>query len=76
MIAPLFVLALLAFVLLVTDRYLRISPLLEGFQEGGKDAQCGVDFPPCVFPLRCMNGYCKSDIQPVLPKDTGLPVLP
>ena len=76
MITPLFILAVLAFGLLVADRYFRLGPILEGFQEGGKDTQCGVDLPPCTFPLRCMNGYCKSDVQPMLPKDTGLPVLP
>jgi hypothetical protein len=37
---------------------------------------CGVDLPPCQYPLRCINGYCKSDQQPGLPESSGLPVEP
>ena len=40
-------------------------------------ARCGVDLPPCQGEhVRCMNGYCKSDIAPVLPSHTGLSVFP
>lgn len=41
----------------------------EGFEQ-----RCGVDLPSCSG-LRCMNGYCKSDIPPRM-KQTTLKVIP
>lgn len=73
--ASLLIIAILALILLVADRYLRISQFLEPFQ-GTADTQCGVDLPPCNFPLQCMNGYCKSVKLPYMPASSGLPVLP
>ena len=43
--------------------YVSISRL-EGFAD-----RCGVDLPSCSG-LRCINGYCKSDVAPVLPRTT------
>ena len=37
--------------------------------------RCGVDLPSCSG-LRCMNGYCKSDIPPTLPYLSDLPITP
>jgi hypothetical protein len=68
----LLVLILVGFILLVADRYLRI--------EGFTDTPCGVyklglDHPSCESKLRCINGFCGTDILPAL-KPTGLPVFP
>jgi hypothetical protein len=46
----------------------------EGFVDPGR---CGVDLPSCQGErVRCMNGYCKSDIPPQLPKYSDLPMTP
>ncbi len=45
----------------------------EGFVDVGR---CGVDMPSCQNGLRCMNGYCKSDVPPQLPPLSDLPVRP
>ncbi len=76
-IPPLLLIAVLALGLLLADRYYRLSPYLEGFQAGGgAGMRCGVDLPPCDFPLRCMNGICRSTAMPYIPAGSGLPVLP
>ena len=74
-----YMLALIGFIavaLLVADRMLRINPILarEGFQIPGQPQRCGVDLPPCAFPLRCMNGFCYSDTTPQLYDRNPLPV--
>lgn len=39
--------------------------------------RCGVDIPSCSGErIRCMNGYCKSDIPPTLPPLSDLPLTP
>ncbi len=38
--------------------------------------RCGVDIPSCSNSLRCINGYCKSDIPKYLPPLSDLPVRP
>jgi len=39
--------------------------------------RCGVDLLPCSGErIRCMNGYCKSDIPPKLPALSDLPMTP
>jgi len=44
--------------------YLNISTS-EGFVDKNR---CGVDLPPCSGEnVRCINGYCKSDIAPTMP---------
>ena len=46
----------------------------EGFVDPGR---CGVDLPSCQGKhVRCMNGYCKSDIPPKLPAISPLPMTP
>ncbi len=74
-VIPLLLIATIAFALLVADRYYRLSYLMESFQSSVGNA-CGVDLPPCQFPLRCMNGFCRPDAPPHLPPTSGLPVLP
>jgi len=73
--AGLLIIAILAFVLLLADRHLRVSQYIEPF-DGSMDAQCGVDMAPCDFPLQCVNGYCKPTNPPSMSKSSGLPVLP
>jgi hypothetical protein len=53
--------------------YLYFSPPVEGFVDG---VRCGVDLPPCSDGLRCMNGYCRSDIPPTMPAISDLPIKP
>jgi len=68
--------AIIAIGLLVADRFLRINPMIyEGFQLGQPE-RCGVDMPPCAFPTRCMNGFCRSSDQPQLYDRNPLPVAP
>jgi hypothetical protein len=46
----------------------------ELFVDAGR---CGVDLPSCSGErIRCMNGYCKSDIPPRMPKYSDLPITP
>ncbi len=55
--------------------YLVMMPVAsEGFVDAGR---CGVDLPSCEGErVRCMNGYCKSDIPPKLPPLSDLPMTP
>ena len=54
--------------------YLLTSRASEGFVDAGR---CGVDLPSCSGErIRCMNGYCKSDIPPKLPPLSDLPMTP
>ena len=46
----------------------------EGFVDAG---HCGVDLPSCSGErVRCVNGYCKSDVAPTLPLLSDLPMTP
>ena len=46
----------------------------DGFVDAG---QCGVGRSSCSGErVRCMNGYCKSDIAPTLPLLSDLPMTP
>ena len=55
--------------------YLVISSRVsEAFVDPGR---CGVNLPSCSGErVRCMNGYCKSDIPPQLPPLSDLPMTP
>ncbi len=55
--------------------YLIQTPMMfEGYLDKGR---CGVDLPSCSGEhIRCMNGYCKSDVPPKLPLISDLPILP
>ena len=46
--------------------------------EGFVDARgrCGPNLGVCPEELRCLNGYCKSDIAPKLPPLSDLPIRP
>ena len=72
------VVAVLAVALLVADRFFRINPYLfrEGFQVAGQPQRCGVDLDACPHPLRCVNGFCRSEAKPDLFDRNPLPVLP
>jgi hypothetical protein len=51
-----------------------VPGMSEGFVDPGR---CGVDLPSCEGErVRCMNGYCKSDIPPKLPPISDLPMMP
>ena len=52
--------------------------LMPRISEGFMNAvRCGVDLLPCSGErIRCMNGYCKSDIPPKLPPLSDLPMTP
>jgi hypothetical protein len=73
----LFAVLALALGLLLVDRVMRISPFLErqGFQGLGGPQRCGVTMAPCPHPLRCINGFCRSENTPALGVNP-LPVLP
>jgi hypothetical protein len=56
---------------------MRMGNALEGFVDVGR---CGPNLGVCpTWPgteLRCINGYCKSDVPPKLPALSDLPVRP
>jgi hypothetical protein len=47
--------------------------VVDGFVDAGR---CGVDLPSCASGLRCINGYCKSDVAPRLPLFSDLLMMP
>ena len=52
---------------------------MEGFQNfntGVPEGMCGVDLASCPAGTRCINGYCKTDMQPIFSPSSGLPVKP
>ena len=53
--------------------YLYLIPSYDGFIDAG---HCGVDMRSCPEPLRCINGYCKSDNPPTLAAESDLPIRP
>jgi len=55
--------------------YLVLHPTVsETFVDQGR---CGVDLPSCSGKnIRCMNGYCKSDLLPYYPSISPLPMTP
>lgn len=60
---------------IVMMSYLVFYPTVsETFVDVGR---CGVDLPSCSGKnIRCMNGYCKSDVPPSLPTLSDLPMTP
>ena len=70
-------LLVIACILLVADRFLRVGAT-EGFlNQIPPDApRCGVDIPTCPSGTMCMNGFCAPTTEVVLPTNTGLPVVP
>ena len=75
-----FIFGVLSVILLALDRMYRITPFLvrEGFQGFGiPGVRCGVDLPPCNFPMRCINGFCcDSNKSQQLFDRNPLPVIP
>jgi hypothetical protein len=63
------------FIIIVVGMMIHLmSSSSEGFVDAGR---CGVDLPSCSGEhIRCMNGYCKSDIPPKMPLLSDLPLLP
>lgn len=49
-------------------------PIPEGFMN--QRGQCGPNFGVCPDGLRCLNGYCKTDVAPKLPPLSDLPIRP
>lgn len=49
-------------------------PINEGFMD--PNGRCGPNLGTCPDGLRCLNGYCKSDIPSTLPPLSDLPVRP
>ena len=65
---------LFVLLLIILTTYLYIMPKVsDGFIDVGR---CGVGLQSCPDGLRCMNGYCKSDIPKYLPALSDLPVRP
>jgi len=56
----------ISFIILFAGMVIYLIDKTDGFVDFDR---CGVDLPSCVG-LRCINGYCKSDIPPVLPMTT------
>jgi hypothetical protein len=74
-------LALIAIVLLLIDRQVRIRPYLiqqEGFQSSvvNTGARCGLDLPACMGNTKCGNGICIGTGLTDLVEKIPLPVLP
>lgn len=50
------------------------SKTLELFVDAGR---CGVNLPSCSGKdIRCINGYCSSDVPPTLPHNSSLSITP
>jgi hypothetical protein len=63
---------ILAFVMIMY--LISFKDSLEGFVD---KVRCGVDLPSCSGEhIRCINGYCKSDVPPKLPLISDLPMTP
>jgi hypothetical protein len=78
---------LIAFALLIIDRYVRIQPYIDsGLNENfkvnsgtvgnPKGKRCGVDLFPCADGLRCANGMCISQSLTMPVESNPLPVYP
>lgn len=61
-------------IMILTMLYVVTIKASEGFMDANR---CGVGLPPCVGErVRCINGYCKSDITPSIPKLSDLQIIP
>jgi len=59
--------------------YLFYSSCSEGLEENVPQgpARCGVDLPSCSGQhVRCINGYCRSDVAATLPPFSDLRMTP
>jgi hypothetical protein len=49
----------------------------ESFLASPGSGRCGIQLGGCDGPdMKCMNGYCESNIPPKQPETSGLPVYP
>lgn len=65
------------FVILVIGMIMYLVISLRASESFVDVGRCGVDLPTCVGErIRCMNGYCKSDIPPILPPVSDLQMTP
>ena len=64
---------LIVIALIIIVLYTTRTMFEEGFVDQGR---CGVDLPSCNDGLRCINGYCKSDVPPELPAMSDIPMMP
>jgi Na+/glutamate symporter len=64
---------LLFIVILVLSIVFLSKNMIEKFVDAGR---CGVGMASCPNGLRCMNGYCKSDMPAHLPPLSDLPIRP
>ena len=70
------ILLVVAFLLVLCDRALRVTEGFTNWQTGVPEGRCGVDLSPCPFGTACINGYCKTTEPPTLPFFSDLPVKP
>ena len=58
--------------------YVMYSSCSEGMEETVPQgpSRCGVDLPSCQGGLRCINGYCRSDVAPTFPPFSDLHMTP
>ena len=59
--------------------YVFYSPCSEGLEENVLQgpARCGVDLPSCSGQdVRCINGYCRSDVAATLPSFSDISMTP
>jgi hypothetical protein len=60
-------------IIMILYVYILPQPWSETFIDLGG---CGPGRGVCPEGLRCINGYCKTDVAPVLPALSDLPVRP
>lgn len=66
----------LVFLVILLGMVLYVVLSSTAFVEGFTGQRCGVDLPSCQGErVRCINGYCKSDVAPRLPFFSDLPLL-
>ena len=70
------ILVVVAFLLVLCDRKMRIQEAFTNWDTSVPEGRCGVDLPPCAFGKACVNGYCKPTLPPTLPFFSDLPVKP
>ena len=67
---------IILFIIMILYEALNPFPCIDAFVDAGP-ARCGVDLPPCVGEhVRCINGYCRSDLPATLPPFSPLPMTP
>jgi hypothetical protein len=70
------ILVIVAFLLVLCDRAMRINEGFTNWDTSVPPGMCGVDLPPCPWGTACINGYCKTTQPPTLPYFSDLDVKP